>query len=191
MHNVRLAVALAAACVISTACASHKPPRAEVTAAATPIRGSEEQSDSVSENDRTAVYRELLRIFYRPTDGQARWIDTRPLGEKRGAADSAGRAMSDDEAPPDVSWAESIAQASGLQRVCVLGGAEDNCHGRPGGVLRFSPVYAAGPRRVHVFASYTPHGGEEGPTSEMRFTLARRSDEWHIVDKTSAPSAKR
>jgi hypothetical protein len=188
VHNVRLVVALAATCALSTACASHKPRSTDVTPATSPIRGTEEQADSVSDQDRNAVYRTLLRDFYRPTSGQAQWIDTRALGEKRGAADSAARAMSDDEVPPDASWAESVAEASGLQRVCVLGGAEDNCRGRRGGVLRFSPVYAAGPGRVRVFASYTPHGGDVGPISEMGFTLARRSDEWHIVNKTSVPS---
>ena len=191
MHNVNRLVVLVAAGLVSAACSSHKPPSAQVIAAESPIRGNEEQADSVSDQDRTAVYRTLLRDFYRPTSGQARWVDTRPLGEKRGAADTTARAMSDDEAPPDASWAESVAEASGLERVCVLGGAEDGCRGRSGGVLRFSPVYADGPRRVHVYARYTPHGGAEGPTSELRFTLVRRSDEWRITDKTSVPSPEK
>ena len=155
------------------------------TPVASPIRGTEETADSVAEQDRLAVYRHLLRSFYRPTGGQARWIDTRPLGEKRGAADSIARAMSDDEMPPDAGLAESVVQASGLRRVCVLGGAEDDCRGRKGGVLRFSPVYALGPDRVHVFARYTPHGGAMGPTTELRFTLERRGSEWRIVEETT------
>lgn len=139
----------------------------------------------MSELDRAAVYRTLLRTFYRPTSGQARWIDTRPLGEKRGAADTTLRAMADDEMPPDAAWAESVAEAGGLNRICVLGGAEDDCKGRPGGIVRFSPPYADGPGRVHVYASYTPHGGAVGPSTELRFTLRRHSDGWRIVDKTS------
>lgn len=165
----------------------HSPRSAvELAPAPSPIRGTEEAADSVAERDRLAVYRELLRDFYRPASGQARWVDPRPLGERRGAAASdTSRAMSDDEMPPDATWAEGIVQTSGLRRVCVLGGAEDDCRGRAGGVLRFSSVYAAGPGRVRVFARYTPHGGQTGPSSEMRFTLDGRDGEWRITGKTS------
>ena len=168
---------------LSVACGSKKlETRAVPAAVASPVRGTEEAADSVPEQVRTAVYRSLVRTFFRPVAGQARWIDPQPLGEKRGAADSAIHAVSDDELPPDAGWAAGIAEAAALERVCVLGGAEDGCRGRKGGVLRFSPVYAAGPGRVRVYVRYTPHGGAEGPVTEQRFTLAQRSDYWRIVE---------
>ena len=168
---------------LSVACGSKKSEtRAAPAAVASSVRGTEEAADSVPEQVRTAVYRSLVRTFFRPVAGQARWIDPQPLGEKRGSADSAIHAVSDDELPPDAGWAAGIAEAVALERVCVLGGAEDACRGRKGGVLRFSPVYAAGPGRVHVYVRYTPHGGAEGPVTEQRFTLAQRSDYWRIVE---------
>ena len=93
-------------------------------------------------------------------------------------------AISDDEMPPDGGWAAAVAEAAGMERVCVLGGAEDGCVGRKGGVLRLSPVYAVGPDRVHVYVRYTPHGGAQGPVTEQRFTLTRRRDSWRIDDHT-------
>jgi hypothetical protein len=168
---------------LSVACGSKKSEtRAVPAAVASPVRGTEEAADSVPEQVRTAVYRSLVRTFFRPVSGQARWIDPHPLGEKRGSADSAIHAVSDDELPPDAGWAAGIAEAAALERVCVLGGAEDGCRGRKGGVLRFPPVYAAGPGRVHVYVRYTPHGGAEGPVTEQRFTLAQRTDYWRIVE---------
>ena len=174
---------------LSMACGSKNPETHAVPAAvASPVRGTEEAADSVPEQVRIAVYRTLLRTFFRPVSGQARWIDPQPLGEKRGSADSAIHAVSDDELPPDAGWAAGIAEAAALERVCVLGGAEDGCRGRKGGVLRFSPVYAAGPGRVHVYVRYTPHGGAEGPVTEQRFTLTRRSDYWRIDEHVEVPT---
>jgi hypothetical protein len=174
---------------LATACGSSKPEtRPAPAATASPVRGTEEAADSVPEQARTEVYRTLLRDFFRPTSGQARWIDPRPLGEKRGATDSTIHAVSDDEMPPDAGWAAGVAEASGLERVCVLGGAEDSCRGRKGGVLRLSPVYAAGPGRVHVYARYTPYGGAVGPVTEQRFTLSRRGDSWRITEHTDVSS---
>ena len=177
---------VAGASAVVTACGSSKPEtRAAPATASSPVRGTEEAADSVAEQVRTAVYRALLRTFFRPTSGQARWIDPQPLGEKRGSADSTIHAVSDDELPPDAGWAAGVAEASGLERVCVLGGAEDSCRGRQGGVLRLSPVYAAGPGRVQVYVRYTPHGGAVGPVTEQRFTLTQRSDEWRITEHTA------
>lgn len=178
-----LIVSIVVLAPIVVACSSNKTETRPTPVAPSPIRGTEEAADSVQEQDRTEVYRTLLRNFYRPAPGQARWIDPHPLGEKRGSSDTTIRAVSDDETPPDAGWAAFVVEASGMQRVCVLGGAEDDCRGRTGGILRFSPVYAAGPRRVHVFARYTPHGGAVGPITELRFTLGRRSDSWRIVDR--------
>jgi len=182
--------ALALVALASFGCSSHTSPAPEPKPVASQIRGTEEAADSVAERDRSLVYRELLQ-FYFPGGKQARWIDPRPLGEKRGAPDTASGSMSDDEAPPDATWAESIVEASDIGRVCVLGGDEENCRGRPGGVLRFSPVYAAGKDRVHVFASYTPHGDAVGPKSEMRFTLERRREDWRITDKTTVSTSEK
>ena len=173
---------------LSVACSSRKPEtRATAAAVASPVRGTEEAADSVPEQVRHDVYRTLFRTFFRPTSGQARWIDPKPLGEKRGSADPAIHAVSDDELPPDAGWAAAIAEAAGMERVCVLGGAEDPCRGRKGGVLRLSPVYAAGPGRVNVYVRYTPHGGAEGPVTEQRFTLTQRTDYWRIAEHVDVP----
>jgi len=176
-------------CAVASACGSSKPKtRATPAELASPVRGTEEAADSVPEQTRSDVYRELLRDFFRPVSGQARWIDPRPLGEKRGTSDSTIHAVSDDEMPPDGGWAEMVAEAAGMERVCVLGGAEDSCAGRKGGVLRLSPVYAAGPGRVYVYVRYTPHGGAVGPVTEQRFTLTRRGDYWRLGDNTLVPT---
>ena len=155
-----------------------------------PVRGTEEAADSVPEATRTAVYRQLLREFFRPVSGQARWIDPQPLGEKRGTADSTIHAIADDELPPDAGWAASIVEAAGMERVCMLGGDEAGCTGRKGGVLRLSPVYAAGPDRVNVYVRYTPHGGAVGPVTEQRFTLTKRGDYWRIDDHAAVSTPK-
>ena len=185
LHTVAILWTVGVACPVAAGCGGKSSPSVVPTPTTSVIRGTEEAADSVSDADQTLVYRVLLRRFYRPTDRQARWIDPQPLGEKRGAPDTTIRAMSDDEMPPDATWAESVVQAGGMQRVCVLGGAEDACGGRQGGILRFSPPYSAGPGRVHVFARYTPHGGAVGPVSEMRFTLERRNEEWRIVAQSA------
>jgi len=182
---------IAGLCGVASACGSSKPEtRVSPSVLDSPVRGTEEAADSVPEATRTAVYRNLLRDFFRPISGQARWIDPHPLGEKRGAADSTIHAIADDELPPDGGWAAFILEAAGMDRVCVLGGAEDSCAGRKGGVLRLSPVYAAGPDRVHVYVRYTPHGGAVGPVTEQRFTLTRRGDYWRIDDHAAIPTPK-
>ena len=187
--RVMALVGLGTLCILAGACGSSRP-ETRVTPAevASPVRGTEDAADSVPDQTRRDVYRSLLRDFYRPTAGQARWIDPRPLGEKRGVSDSAIRAMSDDEMPPDAGWAALVVEASGMERVCVLGGAEDSCAGRKGGVLRLSPVYAAGPEQVHVYVRYTPHGGAAGPVTEQRFTLVRRDEYWRIRDHFDVPT---
>ena len=196
-HGIRIArampaiVTVGALCAIATACGSSKPEtRATPSVLDSPVRGTEEAADSVPELTRTAVYRSLIRDFFRPVAGQARWIDPQPLGEKRGTADSTINAVADDELPPDAGWAASILEAAGMERVCMLGGDETGCTGRKGGVLRLSPVYAAGPDRVHVYVRYTPHGGAVGPVTEQRFTLRKRGDYWRIDDNATVSTPK-
>ena len=151
-------------------------------ATAPQLRGLERDAARIPPAERMEIYRELVRAFFRPTRGQARWIDPQPLSHRRDRA-SDSLALEDDE------WAAALVRTIGLRRVCALDDRDDGCRGRPGGVLRFSAPYAAfaGTDSVIVFARYsTVTAGEPavpGAGFEMEFHLARRDGEWRIVSK--------
>lgn len=125
-----------------------------------------------------AILEEVLRTFYRPTRGQARWVDPQPLAHQR-------TDVADSVEVPDRIWALAIVQAAQLARVCVLGEPDDGCFGRPGGVLRFSRAYRVGTDRAVVFARYDAMAGGTRSRSrwEMEFTMAPAPHGWRILSK--------
>jgi hypothetical protein len=148
----------------------------------THVRGTATAAASIAADGRLEIYRELVRSFFRPTRGQARWIDPQPLAHTRDR-------VSDSLAVEDYEWADEIVRTIGLRRVCALDTRDAECRGRPGGVLRFSAPYAlssAGDSAI-VFARYSSvRAGEPAmPRAgfEMEFRLARRDGAWRIVSK--------
>jgi hypothetical protein len=177
--------AIVAACTVAWSAACHQ---ARPTTAAPaesfdpPQRGDAAAARAVAPDDRLNIYAAIVRDFFRPFGGQARWIDPRPLGDVRDA-------RADRVAAPDIEWAESLREAIAHDRVCVLGLDEDGCRGRRGSLLRFSPPYAEDAERAHVFARVIP-GFEDTPaakpdagTFEMEFTMERRGQGWRIAGK--------
>jgi hypothetical protein len=167
-------------------CAARAVPRDELVPARA-VRGDSAQTALLSPDERLATQRVVVRDFFRPTGGQARWIDPRPLPARR---DSQAEA----DARPDDDWAEHLAAATDIPRVCPLLGENDAgenapCRGRPGGVLRISAPYAlAGGDTVVVYARYAPVRAEEDPSAaaerrgdELEFQLVRRRGGWHIA----------
>jgi ketosteroid isomerase-like protein len=139
-------------------------------------RGSEALTRGISGADETRMISFILRAFYYPLDNQARWVDPRPLAHERNAA-------ADSAMQPDEDRAEIIVQSVNLRRVCELGGKDDNCRGRPGGVLRFSRAYAMPGHSdsALVYAAYRPV--QYGIESELEFRMARNPRGWHIASK--------
>ena len=191
------AVALIAA--VLAGCAQRPPePRGAAPAAAvesgsisetTPIpagatRGTPAQRAQVAGESGLAVYRTVVRDFFRPTRGQARWIDPRPLPDAR-------TIVEEDRVRADDAWAAAIVAAIGHPNVCALEGDDGECRGRAGGVLRLSAPYAVGTDSAVVFARYaTVHAGEEpaqaarvagrqGP--ELQFWLVRQGAGWRLL----------
>ena len=159
------------------ACAKPAPPAAE-PAPVSVFRGVPAQAALLSDAEQVETYRTLVRDFFRPTGGQARWIDPRLLPHRRDAADS----LSDDTA-----WLEELVPSIGLRRVCALDGPDHECRGRHGGVLRFSLPYAASTDTIRVFARYVPVAKGEDPAAvanrvgfEEEFSLTRRNGRLHI-----------
>ena len=151
-------------------------------ATAPQLRGLERDAARIPPAERMEIYRELVRAFFRPTRGQARWIDPQPLSHRRERA-SDSLALEDDE------WAAALVRTIGLRRVCALDGGDEECRGRPGGVLRFSVPYAAsaGIETAIVFARYSNVTAGQpavpGAGFEMEFHVTRRDREWRIVSK--------
>ncbi|MFN2565124.1 MAG: hypothetical protein ABR499_08975 [Gemmatimonadaceae bacterium] len=149
------------------------------------LRGDEAAAAALSWSEQIEIVREVVRSFFRPRMGQARWIDPQPLSHRR-------RSDADSLVPADAEWATAIADAVGLLRVCALGGSDAECRGRSGGVLRFSPPYAARSDSAVVFARYTPvRQGEtaaSGPGFELEFHVVRRDGRWHVVSRRTIVS---
>lgn len=146
---------------------------------ATPtLRGTAAAERAIADDEQVEIIRDIVRGFFRPTRGQARWIDPQPLAHQRArGADSA--------AVPDVDLMTEIVRAVGLRRVCTLD-SDTECRGRTGHVLRFSAAYARADSAV-VFARITPvaagAAAAAGPGFEMEFLMTRRDSGWRIASK--------
>jgi hypothetical protein len=161
-------------------------PEHETVREVSPLRGSE--AAALPWREQAVILREIVRGFYRPMRGQARWIDPRPLAHRRLA--SADSSMS-----PREDWGAAIVEAVGLTRVCLLAERDEACRGRPGGVLRFSVPYALGSDSAVVYARYAPLQPSQDDTRtsgfELEFRLQRSEDGWHTVSRrtVAAPTA--
>ena len=146
---------------------------------ASDIRGSADAARAIPEPEQIEIAREVVRSFFRPTRGQARWIDSRILSHRRSAA-------GDSAASPDDERADAIVQAVGLRRVCTLD-ADAECRDRPGAALTFSSAYLMRPDTAIIFARITTiaAGAPAIPAKgfEMEFHLARTDGGWRIVAK--------
>lgn len=182
--RVMLGACLALAAPTLTACARRAvpAPAPEPAAYDAPQRGTPEARARLGRDDEVAILAALVRDFFRPSGGQARWIDPRPLGDVRDA-------RADSLAEPDEAWAEAVRATASRGRVCVVGADESACRGREGGVLRFSRAYADGDARARVFARYLPARDEgDGPEAvragfEMVLTMVRRGEGWRIASE--------
>lgn len=182
-HVSRRLFALALAGAGCTACAGRARdalhPTPDLPSSTSDIRGTEAAARVLPNDDQVAIFREVVREFFRPTMGQARWIDPQPLAHRRARAADSAIVEGDD-------WSSMIVQAAGLRRVCAVG-ADAECRGRPGGVLRFSPPYAVGADSAVVFVRYTTVENGAAPTPgtglEMAFRMARHDREWRIAAK--------
>jgi hypothetical protein len=150
---------------------------------ATIIRGDPEAAVALLEEDQLAIYREVVRGFFRPTRGQARWIDAAPLAHRRDG-DSASVA--------DPGRAAEIVETVGLERVCSAAGPDDDCAGRPGGTIRLSVPYRESDGSAVIFATYTPGpprvAKHEPSPFELEFHLAARERAWRIIAHRSLES---
>ena len=146
-------------------------------------RGTADAASRIADEDQVMIIREVIRRFFRPLRGQARWLDPQPLAHQRSvAADSA--------MPLEENWVLDIVTATGLSNVCPLSEGNLRCQGMPGGVLRFSEPYSVGPDSALVYAGYTPVQRGAAPrasrgSTEIEFHLARRDGAWTIVNRRS------
>lgn len=143
------------------------------------VRGSESAARVISRDDQIEILAEVVRSFFRPMPSQARWIDPHRLASERSrAADSA--------ATIDEDFAVLLAKVVGHSRVCVLD--TSTCGDRPGGVLRFSPVYQAAGDTVITFAQYRDRNAksETDTYGEMQFWLVPNGDGYRIARKNPA-----
>jgi hypothetical protein len=174
-----IAVVLLAACAGRARDALHAIP--DYTPASSDVRGTEAAARRVPPDDRSEIFAEIVRQFFRPTMGQARWIDPQPLAHSRARAADSAIVEGDD-------WSQGIMQAAHLGRVCALG-ADPECKGRPGTVLRFSPPYAVGADSAIVYVRFRSVAAGQEPVPvdrsafEMEFRMARREREWRIASK--------
>ena len=199
MRAAPLALVLLTACVGRAREALHPIP--DYAPAASETRGTAAAARAVSTSDRQEIFAEIVRQFFRPTNGQARWIDPKPLSHTRARAADSAAVEGDD-------WSEEIVQASRLGRVCALGD-DPQCAGRPGSVLRFSQPYALGPDSALVFVRVSSVAAGERATSaapgkgwEMEFRMASRvitcvppcvprRREWRIASKGTIVQSER
>lgn len=170
--------------LLAAACHHTTPPAIDAPPLAPPERGTAAAARALAPDDRLAIYTVIVRDFFRPSGGQARWIDPRPLGDLRDA-------RADSLAAPDDAWADALRDAIGLERVCVLDPdlGDDACRGRRGSLLRFSLPYAIDDATARVYVAiapvFTPADGPDATRFEMAFTMERRGRAWHIADKRS------
>jgi hypothetical protein len=157
-------------------------------AAAAEIRGTQEMADRISGEDEVLMISEIVRRFFRPLRGQARWIDVRPLAHRRTRA-------ADSLAAADGGRAQAIVDGVALTTVCHLTEANARCQGRPGGVLTFSAPYALGPDSAAVFVRYTAVATGAMPVAgdgfEMEFHAVRRELAWTITGRRTVAGPDR
>jgi hypothetical protein len=143
-------------------------------------RGSAEAASRIGDENQVMIIREVVRRFFRPLRGQARWIDPQPLAHRRSRGADSAMALEEN-------WVLDIVTAVGLTNVCPLTEGNLRCRGMPGTVLRFSEPYSAGPDSAVVYALPTAvQRGEtprSAPGSEIEFHLARRDGAWTIVNR--------
>src|SRR6187431_73987 len=91
------------ALLLLAACRGASPPAAAPLPepADPPVRGDDAAAAAIAPEDRDAIYAVLLGRFFRPSGGQARWVDPRPLAPVRGAA-------TDSAAGIDAEWALAV-----------------------------------------------------------------------------------
>jgi hypothetical protein len=176
-----LVCAVLAACVAGTINRQSMRPIPEMPSAPAPeTRGTAEAASRIADEDQVMIIREVIRRFFRPLRGQARWLDPQPLAHRRSAA--ADSAMAREE-----NWVLDIVMATGLSNVCPLTEANRRCQGLPGGVLRFSEPYSLSADSAIVFATYSPvqrgTAPKPGSGSEIEFHLVRRDTTWGIVNR--------
>jgi hypothetical protein len=157
-----------------------------------PVRGDAVARAALSRDDELSIDAVILRRFFRPSGGQARWIDPRPLADTRGAA-------ADSAVDADDAWADAVRDAAGLARVCVADpdAEQGACRGRRGGVLRFSRAYRDADYGARVFVRYTPAADEgagpvpNGAVFELAFAMARDGRAWRIVEQHAVQASPR
>ena len=188
MKAALVAMVSLTACVGRAREALHPIP--DYTPAASETRGTAAAARTISTSDRQEIFAEIVRRFFRPTNGQARWIDPKPLAHVRTRAADSAAVEGDD-------WSGEIVHASRLGRVCAVGD-DPQCSGRPGSVLRFSQPYALGPDSALVFVRVSSVAAGEHAASaapghgwEMEFRMARRDKEWRIASKGTIVQSER
>ena len=149
-------------------------------AAAPETRGTAEAASRIGDENQVMIIREVVRRFFRPLRGQARWIDPQPLSHRRSQGSDSAMALEEN-------WVLDIVTAIGLSNVCPLTEGNLRCRGMPGTVLRFSEPYSAGGDSAIVYALPTAVQRGAAPTSapgsEIEFHLARRDGAWVIVNR--------
>ncbi|MEX2151799.1 MAG: hypothetical protein WD825_00575 [Gemmatimonadaceae bacterium] len=170
-----------ALCITIAGCAGYTreslrpiPDHQTASAASLDVRGTEEAARRIASDQQMAIIVEVVRRFYRPLMGQARWIDPQPLAHRRTQS-------ADSLIPADEDWAIAIVSSVALRRVCPLTEANAQCSGHPGGVLRFSAPYSTGDDSAVLYARYTPV--RIGAASETEFRMVRRGGVWSIASK--------
>lgn len=176
-RRLALALAVGAGCRTARGIVGEAPAVRDV-----PTRGDAAARAALTRDDELAIGSVIVTRFFRPSGGQARWLDPRPLGDVRDpTADAA--------AEPDDAWADALREATGHARVCVFDAdVADACRGRDGGVLRFSHPYAEGADGARVFVRWTPARSEGAPlpalgqpSFEMVFAMERVGRGWRIA----------
>lgn len=150
------------------------------------VRGNSVAAGALSNDDQRQIVSFVLRTFYQPTNGQARWLDPRPLAHTRSAAD--------DTVGADPDFADEVVASTRNSRTCVLDYRDSACRGKAGGVVRFSWPYRVGKDSAIVFGTYAPRdsAGKTSPVqSEMQFRLKWHSDDqyWETVGKSAVFTA--
>src|SRR3954471_13014788 len=86
--------------LVAIAACHHAPPAsvASPLPAESPVRGDVAARRALGADAEQAIQAVIVQRFFRPSRGQARWIDPRPLGDARDA-------RADSLAEPDDAWA--------------------------------------------------------------------------------------